>query len=118
MRPFELIQETHQGIPVFRVRGYYEREVGLNVLEAAEVLFQQGKKVLILDLEGCAALTSPGISTIVELAVDMSDRYDSRLIVSGANKLQEKVLSLVGLPTMAEMAPSLEEALKQAGEAR
>lgn len=111
MANFEFMQETQEGVPVLRVKGYYEKPAGQKLNEEAEKHCQDGRTVLILDFSLCDVLSSPGVSTIVELGVDVADNYNGKLVICGLDKLKEKILTLVGIQTMAQICHSLPEAL-------
>jgi anti-anti-sigma regulatory factor len=111
---FEIGSEIQDGIPVLRVTGYYEKPAGQQVNQEAERHCRAGRIILVLDLSGCDILSSPGVSTIVELAVDVTDGYCGRLIICGLDKLKEKVLSLVGIRSMAEVTENLPAAIEVA----
>lgn len=114
MSPFEVTSALQDGIPILRVTGYYEKPAGQKVAELAEGFCSEKKYEIVLDLSGCAILTSPGVSTIVELAIDLADNYSGKLIICGLDKLKDHVLTLVGIQTMAEVTPTVVEALKAA----
>ena len=114
MENFSLLNEIRDEIPVLSVAGYYEKPAGMKVNEEAAKHFESGKICLILDFSKCDVLSSPGVSTLVELAVDVSDNFGGSLFICGLDKLKEKVLKLVGLHTMAEVKNSFEEALQAA----
>jgi len=114
MANFDVMCETVDGIPVLRVKGYYEKPAGQKIIEHAEALCQTGKTVLVLDFSVCEVLSSPGVATIVELAADLADNYGGSLIICGLDRLKEKVLMLVGMQTMARICASLSDALQAA----
>lgn len=112
MSQFEVVNELREEIPIFQVKGYYEKPTGKKVNEEAKKYFQCGRIFLILDLSKCEILSSPGVSTIVELAVDAADNYNGKLIICGLDKLKEKILTLVAIQSIAQVVPSLPEAIQ------
>lgn len=114
MSPFEVSSSLQDGIPVLRVKGYYEKPAGQMVAEAATAFWDQKKYHLVLDLSQCDILSSPGVSTIVELACDLADNFSGKLVICGLDKLKEQVLALVGVQSMAEIVPTLTEAVATA----
>jgi len=114
MSQFEVSSSVQDGIPILRVKGYYEKPAGQKVAEAAATFWKDKKYHLVLDLSQCDILSSPGVSTIVELACDLADNYSGKLIICGLDKLKEKVLTLVGIQTMADLAPTVAEAVAAA----
>lgn len=111
MSQFEVSSDLQDGIPVLRVKGYYEKPAGQEVAKAAAAFWNDRKFHLVLDLSQCDILSSPGVSTIVEIAVDLADTHSGKLVICGLDKLKEKVLTLVGIQSMAEVVSTLTEAV-------
>ncbi len=111
MEQYRIHLEEADGIATFKVSGYFEKAAGKSIIAEAEKLFEAGIVFLVLDLSECEVLSSPGVSMLVELAIDSADNYDGKLILCGLDKLKEKVLTLVGIHTMAEVVATLPEAL-------
>ncbi len=114
MEKFTIQATKQEEIPILSVTGYFEKAAGEEVLRQAEKLFSRGDLFLVLNLSDCDVLSSPGVSLIVELAIDAMDNYDGKLIICGLDKLKEKVLTLVGIQTMTVIAATLAEAVDQA----
>ena len=114
MGSFTVTTELQDDIPVVTVTGYFERLAGVEVQRHIATHCASGRTQVVLDLGPCEVLSSPGVSTIVELALDLQDDHDGSLIMCGLDKLQTNVLSLVGIDSMATIVPSLAEALAAA----
>jgi anti-anti-sigma regulatory factor len=114
MSPFAVSCEIKDGIPVFRISGYYEKEAGHALNAQAETHFQNGRIFLVLDVSACSVLSSPGVSTLVELAVNAADNYNGRLFLCGLDALKTNRLTLVGMQTMADLHPTEAAALAAA----
>ncbi len=114
MTPFELAIDKQDGIPVAVARGYYDKEAGRKVLEEIGKLLLARQVFLVLDVSGCKVINSPGVASIVDLAIKVADDFQGRLFIAGLDPLKMKVFKVVGVFPLAEAVSSVEEGVRKA----
>jgi len=116
MEHFEIVIVENGNITVFTVKGYFEEKAGKELAKEADRYLQQGRFILIIDFAECLVISSPGIAALIDLALLVIDDYKGRVILSGLDRLKTSVLSMSGVIPLAEVAPSIEDALKRLSE--
>ncbi|MBF0499054.1 MAG: STAS domain-containing protein [Candidatus Riflebacteria bacterium] len=113
MESFEIKFDESLAYPVFHVKGYYSDHTGAQVAEKANQLLRGGKVRLIIDFTECFSINSPGIASLMDLGLIVTDDFKGRLILTGLNTLCLKVLNIAGIIPFIESTPTIPEAIKQ-----
>ena len=98
-------------IPIISVTGYLGEEAGNEVCEKVDPLLLQGRRILVFDFTQTKIINSPGVAALMDLSVKIRDDFDGRMFLTGVDSVKKKILSMVGVVTEENVAPSLTEAL-------
>ena len=105
------IQETSiDDICVFHISGYCTGGTGEELWTLLEGRVPHLPRKLVWDFSKCGAVNSPGIVSLLEVALRVVDDFDCRLVMTGLTEVQIKVFELAPLLPLAEHAPTIREA--------
>ncbi|MBI3038237.1 hypothetical protein HYY75_04170 [bacterium] len=116
MDSFEVEISEIENVQVFQVKGYFAKDAGMNVLQKAEELLKSGKNRMVLDVSQSKVISSPGVSTILDLTFKVIDDFKGCLVLSGLNDLKTSVLTMSGVIPLAKAAADIQAAVKVAKE--
>ena len=114
MSTFEVTFQTVDQVPVISVSGYFERPASVKFQEAVEQLVAARKVFIVLDLAKCKVLASPGVSMVVEQALNLNEQHKGRLILCGLDAIKQNVFRVVCVHAFAEVVDTQKEAVELA----
>ena len=114
MEPFSLSIEQRPGLAVATAAGYYDKEAGRKVNEAVSAVLMANRIYVVLDLSRCKVINSPGVASLVSLAIKVNDDFRGRLFLVGVDELKAKVFKVVGLTPLATAVPTIEAGVAEA----
>ncbi len=105
---------THSnGVVIFTMTGYFGIHAGEDLAAKVDLCWNQSEERFVLDLQQCPFISSQGISILLDLAANVQERKGA-LILCGVDSTKLGVFNLVGLTEIAQVLPSLEEAIQKA----
>jgi len=111
---FQITSEQRDGIPVITVVGYLAQEAGMKLQELFDILLSRQQTAIVLDLSRTTTINSPGVAALFDATVKVVEECRGRLVLTGINSFQERMLEMVGITRLAAMAGSVGEAVKMA----
>jgi hypothetical protein len=99
------------GVPVFLAPPYFAGETGQELHQQVAQLFQQGSNRLVIDFRACKVVTSPGISSLMDLALKLGDDYRGKMAFANLDQVKTQVFTLVGVVPLVPLAQTVEEAV-------
>ena len=108
-----VIQEF-AGILLITPHEYFDDEVARSLQEDLKPLLQGGRNRLVLDLEQCPLVSSPGVAYILDLAIKVREDCRGCLVLCSLTPLMLEVFTMVGVTLTAEIASSRKEAMELA----
>jgi len=108
---FQISVQEKQGLPVVTITGFFGEEAGDRLLPMVQGFLSQGKAAVILDFTGCTVIASPGIGSLIEITGIAVTEMKRRIAFTGLDAFKIKVLSMVRVTELAQVAPTVNEAL-------
>ena len=108
---FNLVTELHDKTLVLKTEGYINNTAGEQIVDEFSKHLSGGINKLIMDLEKSKVVNSIGISCLIEI-VEKLIQVDGKLIFTNLDPSIEKTFTLMGLFQFAEIADTIDSALK------
>ncbi len=108
---FNLVTELHDKTLVLITEGYINSSAGEQIVDEFSKHLSGGINKLIMDLEKSNVVNSIGISCLIEI-VEKLIQVDGKLIFTNLDPSIEKTFTLMGLFQFAEIADTIDSALK------
>ena len=99
-----------QGFPVLAVSGYLNGELAGDLQGKAAALLREKKVNIIIDLSACKVINSPGVSTLLDLVLNVQEDMQGMVVFCGLDPLKQKVFKMAGILPRAKVAPALADA--------
>ncbi len=112
---FAITSREQDGVPIFAFSGYCTAEGGRQAAALVEQVMQAPRRGMVWDFSSCRLINSPGVVALMEVALRVVDDFRCRLVITGVDATQISVFRMAGVFPVADLAPSLEDALLQAG---
>ncbi len=111
MDAFSIRIESHDPVTIIRIQGYLALEAGQELHERLFDLLKQGKLRFLLDFSECKLISSPGVVSLLELVIKVTDDFRARIAISGLDDLKTKVFKMAGVSNIAPAFPQESQAL-------
>jgi anti-anti-sigma factor len=108
---FNLVTELHDKTLVLKTEGYINSTAGEQIVDEFSKHLNGGINKLIMDLEKSNVVNSIGISCLIEI-VEKLIQVNGKLIFTNLDPSIEKTFTLMGLFQFAEIADTIDSALK------
>ena len=113
MAVFEIKEEGIQGIPVFLMSGYFNVDAATRLTELVKGKLESGQIRIALEFSGCSAVNSPGVATLMDLAILVNDDYRGQMVFCGLDEMKRSFFKMVGIFTAATEVPTKEAAAQK-----
>jgi anti-anti-sigma factor len=110
--PFTINSRVDQEILLIEMIGYCEEKGGEQMLQIVEVALEKKQNRVVIDLSRCSVMNSFGISRIYEITERVVEDFGGSVVLVKPNELLRRALTMSGIFNVADLAPSLEEAIK------
>ena len=111
MTSYEIVEYSLDMFPVFQIRGYFSQETGEELHDRVAEFLKAGKNRLVIDFELCKAVNSPGVVAVMELALNIAEDHQGRLVIMGIDGIKKSVFQMAGIFPIADLALGRQEAL-------
>lgn len=108
---FTLTSELRDNRLVIVTSGYVNNVGGEAIAAEFEQHFEKGVKEVVINLAGSKVVNSIGMSFLLEILEKLQDS-DGKLIFTDMDPAVEKMLTIMGIFSMAGKAGTVDEALK------
>ena len=108
---YRITAEVREGVGIFHVVGYLGEEVGQALLAKTEELLCEGVCRLVLSLEACSVISSPGVSFLLEIAGRVAE-LQGEVGLAGLDETKGKVLRFMGVMENAQEFSTVEDAVQ------
>lgn len=115
MPGLKLTTENKTNCVIVRLEGYLDDDTGHQLQQLLEDLLCRGVRGMVLEFSKCTNINSLGVSALLDITIRIIEDFGGRLVLTGMNELQRKVMILSGMITLAKSAPNLDEACRIAG---
>lgn len=114
MDSYELIITERDSVVIAIIKGYFNADAGEDLNDRIDRLALAGKVRIIIDFSDCTLLNSPGVTSMVDITLKVSEDFDGKLVFFGLDQIKYNVLRTVHVIPPAEVASSLAEAYQLA----
>jgi anti-anti-sigma factor len=111
----EIIQNGK--VTVVKTQGYLDDIGGKVFREKCGELIDKGQFFFVFNLEQTPVINSTGLSTLLDIMVQIIDYNEGEVAITGLSKLTQTALQMTGVMTLCEAYPSEEEAVTAISEA-
>lgn len=112
MSSVQLKHQEVEGVSLICISGYYNDEAGSQMDTLFQQLLKAQKKHFVLDFSGCETANSPGVASLMDLCLRVTDDYRGRIVIFGVDPLKDSFFTMVGIFNVAQKAGDLPEALR------
>ena len=109
-QPLAVSVEQVQGATVVRVSGDATATAVDGLRKSIASAIAAKPPVLVIDLSGCAFLSSPGLAVLVQ-SMQLTQRGGGKLVLAGANDRVRGIFEIARLTDVFTMKPSVQDAL-------
>jgi hypothetical protein len=110
METFEILFTDREDVAIAVIKGYFNADAGEMLSERVDRLGLKGVVKLVVDFTQCTLLNSPGVTSMVDIALKISEDFEGRIALVGLDNLKLQVLKTVHVIPPAEVALTLDEA--------
>lgn len=103
--------EEINGILIATPQEYFDDEVSRILQGQLKPLIQGGRNRLVLDLEKCPLVSSPGVACLLDLSIRLREDCNGCMVLCGMTPLMFDVFTMVGVIPTAETATNRSEAI-------
>lgn len=110
--------ETAQSDKVFIIRteGYLDDSGGKVFKDKCSQLIDKGNNLFVFNLEKTPVINSTGLSTLLDVMVQIIDYNDGEVAITGLTKLTQTALQMTGVLTLCDAYPTEQEAVNAVAE--
>lgn len=115
----EFIIETKQigKVTVVKTQGYLDDHGGKILRDKCTDLINKGNFFFVFDLEKTPVINSTGLSTLLDVMVQIVDYNEGAVGISGLSKLTHTALQMTGVLTLGDAFQTEQEAVEAIAEA-
>lgn len=107
-----LTGSERDNIQIIGLAGYFSPESVPQFDQLIDNLLRAGKTRIVLDFSACKIVASPGIGSILDNSLKVTEDFRGALAIVGLDQVKKKVFSMAGILEIAPEASGIEEALK------
>lgn len=115
METYSINLDRTRDVPLFLVKGYFNREAGLELQKEIQALLSESRVNMIIDFGDCAVVNSPGVALLLDAVLQVHEDFKGIVVLSRLDALKKRVFSMAGILEMVREAPDLDTALKSFG---
>jgi anti-anti-sigma factor len=116
-QPFTLTSEVRDNCLVIATSGYINNVGGEAIAAEFNKYFQQGKKLIVINLAQSKVVNSIGTSFLIEI-IEQLEEAGGKLIFTNMDPAIDKMLSIMGLFKFAGKEQSVDDALSALSQAK
>lgn len=105
----EIVQSDK--VLVVRTEGYLDDAGGKVFKEKCTELIDKGNNLFVFNLEKTPVINSTGLSTLLDVMVQIIDYNDGEVAITGLSKLTQTALQMTGVLTLCDAFPTEVEAI-------
>lgn len=106
------IEILHSGrVTVVKTQGYLDDAGGKIFRDRCVELIDKGNVHFVFDLEKTPVINSTGLSTLLDIMVQIIDYNEGEVAITGLSKLTQTALQMTGVLTLCESYATLQEAI-------
>jgi anti-anti-sigma factor len=113
--PFNLQVLRQNGISVVSIDGYLGAPAGARLQELIEAQLAEGNSRFLLDVSGCRLISSPGVGSLMIMAMRVVEDFQGDVVLAGADELKLTVLEMAGFFNLAIAVPSRSDGMARLG---
>jgi len=111
----EIIQNGK--VSVVRTQGYLDDIGGKVFRDRCNEIINKGQFFFVFNLEKTPVINSTGLSTLLDIMVQIIDYNEGEVAITGLSKLTQTALQMTGVMTLCESYPTEQEAVAAISEA-
>jgi anti-anti-sigma factor len=111
MADFNLEIEQSGKVTVIRTIGYLDDSGGKVFKEKCTELIDKGNNFFVFNLEKTPVINSTGLSTLLDVMVQIIDYNDGEVAITGLSKLTQTALQMTGVLTLCDAFQTEVEAI-------
>ncbi|MEW6710362.1 MAG: STAS domain-containing protein [Candidatus Riflebacteria bacterium] len=96
---------------VVRTEGYLDDSGGKVFKEKCSEMIDKGNNLFVFNLEKTPVINSTGLSTLLDIMVQIIDYNDGEVAITGLSKLTQTALQMTGVLTLCDAFPTEVEAI-------
>ncbi|MBU1105942.1 MAG: STAS domain-containing protein [Candidatus Riflebacteria bacterium] len=104
-------------VTVVRTQGYLDDIGGKVFREQCTEFINKGQFYFVFNLEKTPVINSTGLSTLLDIMVQIIDYNEGEVAISGLSKLTQTALQMTGVMTLCDAYPTEAEAVAAIAEA-
>lgn len=97
---------------VMEITGYFAAEAGRKLDEDVDAHLRLGKTAVVLDFTKCDVVSSPGIASLMDICLKVTEDFKGKIAMCGLDPLKSKVFYMAGIVSIAPAAETRELAIK------
>lgn len=98
-------------VVIVRTEGYLDDAGGKVFKEKCTEIIDQGHNHIVFNLEKTPVINSTGLSTLLDIMVQIIDYNDGEVAITGLSKLTQTALQMTGVLTLCDAYPTEAEAI-------
>ncbi len=103
-------------VTIVKTQGYLDDLGGTVFREKCTELIDNGHFYFVFDLEKTPVINSTGLSTLLDIMVQIIDYNEGEVAITGLSKLTQTALQMTGVLTLCEAYNTEEEAVEAVAE--
>ncbi len=116
MSDFKIESTTSGKVTIVRTQGYLDDQGGKVFKEKCTELIDKGNTHFVFNLEKTPVINSTGLSTLLDIMVQIIDYNDGQVAICGLSKLTQTALQMTGVLTLCDAYPAEAEAVSAIAE--
>ena len=112
MNEFTVEKSKFENVLVLRTKGYLDDLGGQKFKKECVELIKEGNNYFVFNLHNTPVINSTGLSTLLDLIVEITDSNEGEVGITGLNPLTRTAMQMTGVMTLADVFNSEQEAIK------
>jgi len=117
MSDFTIEFATSGKVTIVRTQGYLDDAGGKVFRDKCSELIDKGNVNFVINLEKTPVINSTGLSTLLDIMVQIIDYNGGQVAITGLSKLTQTALQMTGVLTLCDAFPTETEAVAAISEA-
>lgn len=104
------IQVSEKGnIIILVVTGYFNEIIGAQANQLVEKYALEGKNLFVLDFAACTLINSPGVASMVDITLKITDDFQGKLALTGIDQMKWTIFKMVSIIQRVQTASTIQE---------
>lgn len=117
MSDFTIEFTTSGKVTIVKTQGYLDDAGGKVFRDKCSELIDKGNVNFVINLEKTPVINSTGLSTLLDIMVQIIDYNGGQVAITGLSKLTQTALQMTGVLTLCDAFPTEAEAIAAISEA-